>query len=167
MEYLIEFLYNLLQFLPRFKTISPDKGAVILRFGRYVTTLYGGRYRFYWPIITKILTISISTNKVDLPNQTLTAQNGKTYVINGSVFYRITSPKIALLNNVDVAGNLQEDAMNAFRLAVSASAVLNCEDIIEDVVNDLDEAKIKYGIEIIDVNVAEYATVIPIRNICN
>ena len=50
---------------------------------------------------------------------------------------------------------------------VSASTTLDCEDVIEEVTCDLSESGAKYGIEIIAVNVGEYAEVIPIRNISN
>ena len=107
----------------------------------------------------------ISAQSIDLPNQTLTTESGETYVLNGSIIYRVISPKINLLSNVDAESNLQEAALNAFRLTVSASTSLDCEDIIEDVTNDLSDSEVLYGIEVITVNVAEWAKVIAVRNI--
>jgi len=168
MEHLIEFLYKLLRFLPRFKTINPNEGAVIIRFGRYIKTLGGEHYRFFWPVITEIIVIPTKKDTIDLANQTITLEGGKTAVINGSVRYEIRNVKTAILENLDVDKNFQEDAADAFTQAISAASTLDIEEIKEDVTNNLSESMKLYGIKVKSVNIGDFVRdAVPVRNIGN
>ena len=163
MEYIFEFIYSILRFFPRFKIIREDECAIRLTLGKCVEVYWGASVAWYWPVITIIEITIASTRCLDIPEQTVTTSKGDTYVLNGSVLYRVTKPLVALLENEDFEANLQEDASDALRSVVSCHSTLDCQDIIEDVTRELEESETRRGVLVEEVKLAEFAKAIAIR----
>ena len=160
MEHLIELIYKLLRFFPRFKTIRPDEAAVQLRFGRVKKVFKGGgRFRFYWPLISEILVVKSVKQIIDLPSQTVTTKDKKTITINGSIKYKISDPEKAILKVHDYDQLLQEVGCNAFREAINGRTadefVYEFFDCLEEVDESLTKEADLCGIEIEEVYVMD------------
>ena len=160
MEHLIELIYKLLRFFPRFTAIMPDEAAVHLRFGRVVRVFKrGGRFRFYWPLLSEIQIVKSVKRIIDLPSQTITTKDHKTITINGSIKYRIIDPQKALLEVHDYDQLLQEAGCNAFRESVNGRTAKEFAeeffDCLEEVTEALEEEAESCGLEIQEIYVMD------------
>lgn len=70
--------------------------AVRLRFGRYKSTLGPG---LHWqiPLVDHILSVTTVTNTLRLMDQNLTTKDGTDMAVSGIVTFRVTDPKVFLL----------------------------------------------------------------------
>lgn len=109
----MDFVENLTKFskiFPRFKTVFPNEGGVFLRMGKCRKTLGPGLY-FCLPVVDEIQKLDVTTQVINLPNQSVTTKDDRTLAVSGAVEYSIDDPQKALLQVQNFDASLQNLSM--------------------------------------------------------
>jgi regulator of protease activity HflC (stomatin/prohibitin superfamily) len=147
-----EFLLN----VPPFKVVLQNEGGVFLRGGKYRKTLKPG---FYWklPLYDYIQKICVTQQVVNLPNQSLTAKDGRVLALSGTLKYQIEDVRKALLNVYDYDQSLINLAMSALGEYVSLSNDTSYESICIEVTESIQSDAEEWGIDILDFWLTDFA----------
>lgn len=113
------------RFLPRFGAVFPNERGVFLRMGKYKKTLEPGLY-FCFPIIDEIQKLDVTTQVINLPNQSVTTKDGKSLAISGAVEYSIYDSRKALLEVQNFDVSLQNLSMGIIADYIKQRAYQDC-----------------------------------------
>lgn len=142
-----ESIINLLSVVKLWTVIPQGRGGVRLRCGRLHRTLGPG---FHWqcPIIDDMSTIVVCTQAVNLPNQSITLEDGQSVALSGAIEYSITDAAAALLNVHDLDVAIQNLAMGVLAEQVSALTFPECDrgHIEEVTIGEMKERCDRWGV---------------------
>lgn len=119
-----DFLLN----VPPYAVIEPNEGGVFLRGGKYKKTLACGWYWKY-PIYDTVRTLDITTQVINLPNQSITTKDGHCAAASGAIEYSISDVRKALLCIQDFDISLQNLAMGTIAHYLNRKIYADCTDI--------------------------------------
>jgi regulator of protease activity HflC (stomatin/prohibitin superfamily) len=102
--FLMLLLPLLLYTLSGFFVLQPRTQGVLLRFGRYVTTLTEPGIHFAFPLGRRILRVTSAVVSLDLPKTTVLEAQGSPIEVSGICSYRVVAAQNALLDVQDVHG---------------------------------------------------------------
>ncbi|MBX3441937.1 MAG: SPFH domain-containing protein [Planctomyces sp.] len=145
-----------------FFVVNPREEIVVLRFGKYVTTLRTQGIRWIHPVGRSLHRISTRDTTLDIPAETVVEKNGNPIQISAVVLYRVSDTVKAALHVenyrqflADQAGAVVKRVSSLFPYE-SASDEIPClkkeSDIVtEAFVRELQEAVNPAGIEVLTV----------------
>lgn len=110
---MLEFFKTIADFLLNITFIAfvfPNEGGVFLRGGKYKKTLAEGFY-WKWPVYDTVQTLDITTQVINLPNQSITTMDECEVAVSGAIEYSIYDARKALLCVQDYDTSLQNTAM--------------------------------------------------------
>ncbi|MHC4152424.1 MAG: SPFH domain-containing protein [Planctomycetota bacterium] len=120
-----QFLMKAGKIFPRFAVVFPNEGGVFLRMGKYKKTLGPGLY-FCFPIIDEVLKLDITTQVINLPNQSMTTRDAKAIAISGAIEYSIYDPRKALLDVQNFDASLQNLSMGIIGVFIKERTYQDC-----------------------------------------
>ncbi len=161
MNKLWEILAWALKILPRFVVITPDEGAVVLRFGRPVKILdEGGHYRFTWPVIEEVSTVTMTRQIIDVPTQDVLTKDRVSVCMNVSIEYIISDPYKALFGVEDFDECLQELTGDFARFVINRRDLEDClhdmGDIKFEIFDYIEKKAEEYGVDVLEVHVPTF-----------
>jgi len=106
----VELIEVITRVIPRIKKVPPNEKGVFLNAGHFRRDVEEGIYVF-WPLIQDILTIDVTPQVINLPNQSVTTNDQKTVAIGGAIEYSIGNVQKAILEVQDYDTSLQNLAM--------------------------------------------------------
>ena len=101
--------------------------------------------------------ICVTEQVINLPNQSLTAKDGRVLAMSGTLKYQITNVRKALLEVLDYDMSLQNFAMSALGEYVSLSPDLAYFEICEEVRENVSIEAEDWGIEVLGFWLTDYA----------
>ncbi len=110
--------------------IFPNEGGVFLRGGKYKKTLSEGFY-WKWPVYDTVQSLDITTQVINLPNQSITTQDNHCVAVSGAIEYRISDARKALLCIQDYDTSLQNLAMGTISHYLNRKILTECQQIGE------------------------------------
>lgn len=119
---------KLLLNVPPWAFVYPNEGAVFLRGGKYRTTLSAG---FYWklPVYDSIQKLDVTTQVINLPNQSVTSKDKHCVAASGAIEYSISDARKALLCVQDFDTSLQNLAMGTIAHYLNRKNYEECTEI--------------------------------------
>jgi len=131
---LTEFLLN----VPPYGIIYPNEGGVFLRGGHYKNTLTDGFF-WKWPLYDSIQKCIITTQVINLPNQSVTTKDGHIIAVSGAIEYSISDARKALLCIYDYDTSLQNLGMAFICHYLNRQSLKTCgvNDLEKDVLRGL------------------------------
>jgi len=131
---LTEFLLN----IPPYAIVMPNEGGVYLRGGRHRKTLGEGFY-WKWPIYDIVQKCVVTTQVINLPNQSVTTQDGHIMAVSGAIEYSISDARKALLCIQDYDTSLQNLGMALICHYLNRQSLKTCgiSDLEKDVLRGL------------------------------
>ncbi len=93
-----------------FFVVNPREEIVVLRFGKYVTTLKEQGIRWIHPVGRTLHRISTRDTTLDIPSETVVEQNGNPIQISAVVLYRVADTVKASLHVEDYRKFLNDQA---------------------------------------------------------
>ncbi len=148
-EKLVSFFLNL-QF---WFVVFPNEGCVHLRGGKHKRTVKAGFY-FKIPIYDNYLKVNVKEQVINLPNQSVTASDGKVLALSGTIKYEISDVRKAILEVLNFDASLQNLAMS---LVAEFTRVNDYNAIISCVYEELAEQAEDWGIEVLAFWLTDYA----------
>ena len=128
MKSLIQLIEKLVSFLPRIAFVYPNEGGVFLRLGRYKKTICSGWY-FLLPYIDQVDKLDITTQVINLPNQSIITKDSQVVAVSGAIEYSINDARKALLCIQDYDISLQNLAMGTIAHYLNRKDYVECTDI--------------------------------------
>ena len=89
---LIDAIVGSIERLTPWVIVNEGQGGVVLRLGRYARTLRTG-YNWKWPLIELGVTIDTALTTLTVGPQSLTAADGRAFVVSAVLKYRVRDPK--------------------------------------------------------------------------
>jgi len=139
--------------VPRFIIINPNESGIKLSCGKYVGDRESGLH-WYWPIVSDIQAINVTTQEINLANQLLDGVG-----VSGVIWYTIFNVHDALLNVQDYDVALPDAAMGI--LATHITEPL--PELRKSVKNELNEIAEVWGIKVIDVTITDRSPCIGVK----
>lgn len=121
---LTEFLLN----VPPWATVFPNEGGVFLRGGKYKETLTAGFY-IKWPIYDVVQKLNVTTQPINLPNQSIITKDDHTVAASGAIEYSIGDARKAILCVLNFDVSLQNLAMGTIAHYLNRKNYADCMDI--------------------------------------
>ena len=145
-----------------FFTVKPREEVVVLRFGKYVTTLKSEGIRWIHPVGRTLCKISTRDTTLDIATTTVVERNGNPILISAVVIYRVVDSYKAALEVAqhdqfirDQAGAVVKRVSSTFpyESADGSGPSLKGESsaVSEAYVSELSEAVAPAGIQVLDV----------------
>lgn len=153
------FLAKITDFLltiPPWTVVFPDEHGIFIRGGKYTRTLLPGFY-FKYPVYDTIRKMNVKEQIIDLPSQSVTNRLGKILALSGTIRYQVYDAKKAMLDVLDYDESIQNLAMSLIAEFVSQTERCKHQDICESVLSDLNAAADRWGIEVLDFWLTDYA----------
>lgn len=101
----MDWLKDVLNFLPRFLVLNQDEGGLLLKYGKYKKTLGPGVY-FLWPVIDEVVSYMVAFTTLDTCTQSVTTVDKRDLLISWSSTYLIHNPKRAFLETDDIEAQI-------------------------------------------------------------
>lgn len=130
---MLQFFQTIADFLlniPPYAFIFPNEGGVLLRGGKYKRTLFEGFY-WKWPIYDTVQSLDVTTQVINLPNQSITTQDGHCVAVSGAIEYLISDARKALLCIQDFDTSLQNAGMAFVCHYLNRKSLQDCTQIGE------------------------------------
>ena len=108
------FMEAISSIIPRLQIVPTTHGGVSFKGGTDVRVIEPGPY-WYWPIWTDYIIIPTVRQTLNLPQQTLTTQDGHPITISAVIVYEVTDVKKALTVQWDLEDTLQDISQAAVR----------------------------------------------------
>ncbi|MBW8002559.1 MAG: hypothetical protein FVQ80_11135 [Planctomycetes bacterium] len=161
MTRLIEVLKWLTKILPRFITMLPDEGGVLIRFGRYIKTLEeGGHCILIWPVIHTVESVTTTRQIVDVPTQDVLTKDRIPVCMNVSVEYVISDPYKAIYGVEDFDECLQELTGDTSRQVLNGYSFDTCVDFMHvvqlEIFEKIEKKAEQYGVDVLEVRVPTF-----------
>jgi regulator of protease activity HflC (stomatin/prohibitin superfamily) len=138
--------------------IKQQELGVKLGFGKFISIVEPG-LRLNIPIYHKIHHVNMSDMILNIPQQSLISKDNITFTIDGSVQYKITDPKKAVLNVYNLYHMLPERCQMSMRQILSSLEVNSILHGLKDVPNlikkSLSSIENDWGIEIGNVQIRD------------
>lgn len=99
---------------PRLVIVLASERGVRFRRGAEVSILEPGLHVF-WPIVTKVQTVNVARQTLNLSTQTITTQDGDAIIVSGIVVYTIDNVVRYLVENENAASGMDEVTCAAVR----------------------------------------------------
>lgn len=96
------------------KVIKQYERGVILTLGRYTSTKEPG-LRFVFPVIQQMTKVDIRTTPVDVAEQEVITLDNVTATVDAVVYFKVTSPEKAILQNANYSVSTSQFAQAALR----------------------------------------------------
>lgn len=128
MEWLNKLIEGVFKWVPRIWLVATDEGGVRITLGKRVVSTPPGWY-LYWPLIQEARKISVVTQVVRLPEQSLETVDGVPIVISGAIQYRISDAKKAIMDVEDYDDALIGLAMKIIIKYASGRTLEGCRDL--------------------------------------
>jgi len=93
-----------------FFVVNPREEIVVLRFGKYVTTLKDQGIRWIHPVGRRLHRVSTRDTTLDIPSETVVEKNGNPIQISAVVLYRVADTVKASLHVEDYRQFLNDQA---------------------------------------------------------
>jgi len=143
MHWVLNVLDKIFCWFPRLTFVEPDESGIRVTFGRRVKDLESGWY-WYCPLFQNVRKVNVMSQVIDLPEQVLTTQDGKTIYVSGGIVYSIKHPRKAILNVQDYDEAIQVIGMRYITQYVMEHMFEACKDI-EAVCKGIYDAVRKHG----------------------
>lgn len=125
---LLTSIANFLLNVPPYAVIEPNEGGVFLRGGKWKKTLDCGWYWKY-PVYDVVRKLDITTQVINLPNQSMVVKDGRCVAASGAIEYDIPDARKALLCIQDFDISLQNLAMGTIAHYLNRKNYADCMDI--------------------------------------
>jgi regulator of protease activity HflC (stomatin/prohibitin superfamily) len=143
-----------------FFVVNPREEIVVLRFGKYVTTLREQGIRWIHPVGRSLHRISTRDTTLDIPSETVVEKNGNPIQISAVVLYRVADTVKAALHVEDYRKFLNDQAGAVIKRVSSlfpyesAEATIPClkkesETVTRAFIAELQEAVDPAGIQVL------------------
>lgn len=170
-EKVFEFIAEWRDRLMPFTVIDSYEEGVIMRLGncRKVVMsdngLWGTGLHLKWPIIETDITEPIKPRVVGFHGRSLTTKDGKNIAVSVAMTYRIHNIRKALLDVHDVDNSLDDigQLVTARTIAQFDYKDLTSEAFSKALLSNARERGFKFGIEVMDIGLSEFAPVRTIR----
>lgn len=145
-----------------FFVVKPRQEIVVLRFGKYVTTLKTQGIRWIHPVGRTLYHISTRDTTLDIPKTTVVEKNGNPIEISAVVVYRVADTYKAALHVEDYRDFVNDQASAVVKRVAaqfpyeSASDEIPClkkesNEVTQEFVKELQEAVDPAGVQILNV----------------
>ena len=124
LTWLSEIIQWLGEFIPRWIIIRTTHGGVKFVRGKRVVVLYPG-IRWYWPIVTELITYPTARQTTPLRAQTLTTIDGKVVAVGGMIVYEIEDIEKLLAHSYDADQTIEDLALTAISAVVNLKLQFN------------------------------------------
>ena len=104
--------------IPRIELIQPDELGVKVTLGTREKILIPGWY-FLWPIIQEIVYTTVTTQVVDLRNQSIYSLDRQSMIVSGAIQYKVSNIRKAMLEVNDYDQSLQALALGVLSAVAS------------------------------------------------
>lgn len=153
---LLEFLKGLRLWI----IVLPWETAIVVRVGRRTRKLESGIH-LCTPILDKVYTQNKRLRVVNVPTQTLSSKNGKTFVVGGTLSYRIIDLEVLLNCLQQPEDGLNEIVQERVAQYITSIDDPSVEGLTSKVNNDLNV--LSYGLTELRYYVTDYAHVRTLR----
>jgi hypothetical protein len=137
-----------------FEIIAQDEAGLRFKRGKYKGTLDPGMY-WFWPLVDEIRSLNTQSQLIDLPDKSITDQEGLTWAMSGCIEYYVEDAKKAMVDVQDYDEAVQNKA-----LALVAEAVYmgKTKPEVENwVMEGLPEHADRWGLCVTDFSINELA----------
>lgn len=145
-----------------FFVVNPREEIVVLRFGKYVTTLKEQGIRWIHPVGRKLHRISTRDTTLDIPSETVVEKNGNPIQISAVVLYRISDTVKAALHVENYRQFLSDQAGAVIKRVSSLFPYESADDdipclkkesqiVTKAFISELQEAADPAGVEVLNV----------------
>lgn len=143
-----------------FFVVNPREEIVVLRFGKYVTTLKSQGIRWIHPVGRRLHRISTRDTTLDIPSETVVEKNGNPIQISAVVLYRVSDTVKAALHVQDYHKFINDQAgavvkrVSALFPYESGDADIPClkkesQVVTDEFIRELQEAVDPAGIQVL------------------
>jgi len=139
-----------------YRVVYPDESGVFYRCGRTVDTLDAGFY-FKIPIVDSIRTVVKAEQVVDVPEIAITAKDGSTYIVSGTINYRVVDADLALNNVYDYDQSLINLAARIIATCIIDTDAVKPSAIIQIVRDKLTSSAEEWGLKIMEFGFNQFA----------
>jgi len=132
--------------------------AVLLRFGKYKSTLRAGIY-FKIPFLDSVIECPVITQSVNLPAQTLTTLDEQGIVLKAIIRYKVFDVKKFLLSVMHANDVLIDTTQGMIRDIVEVTNWPDLVDVNQTITNEVLEFVEQWGIEIEAITITDLGIV--------
>lgn len=149
MQAFVDLLRSFFQSLQMWVIINPWERGLRTRLGKHIKVLQPGIH-IMLPIIDETLTLTITPQIINLPNQSVNTSDSVAVAISGAVEYGIIDVRRAMLNVQDFDESLQNLAMGITAHFVAEREYHECEliDLEEQICAGIREACESWGLDV-------------------
>lgn len=154
MNWLTQLLDRLLCWIPRIQLVSPDESGIRVTLGKRVKSTPPGWY-VYWPLIQKIMVITVTPQVVDIRPQSVLTHDGKSLCCGGAIKYRIKDSAAAILKVQDYDKTLQALCLGVISRYFASRDAGDYGDLENCVLKGVKEAARGWGLDILAVYITD------------
>ena len=128
MSWLSQLIEKLFCWVPRIWLIGPDEGGVRETCGKWYRAIAPGWY-IYWPVLQKCISITVTPQVINLPNQSMMTKDRHIIAISGAIEYSIPNAEKAILCVRDFDTSLRNLAMGTIARYLNRKSYEECGEL--------------------------------------
>lgn len=165
-EPILKIVEECYDYLKPWQLLDQHEEGVVLRWGKHVRTLKGGKLHWKWPVAERVLNANVNGDFTTLREQSLRSEDGKTLTVSCIVQHHVHNIEKALLKIQDFDDAIVDACTGAISAVVADNEFedMNSDEFLEVLKTECHARTVKFGVTVDTVSIENLCETIQLRH---